>query len=100
MRTNLNREMISFDDVTDGDLVGYWHPRDIVDDPRLAHGRKRELLAHWASDIHAVAGAPALRALAGGVTATIDDILDALKQLDGLYDPPQAMGSYGAEVIA
>lgn len=102
MRTNLEFHTRHADvsEVTDGDLIGYFHPREIVDDPRLSVSRKRELLAHWASDIHAVAGAPALRALAAGPAVGIDDILDALKRLDDQYDPPQAMGGYGAEAVA
>jgi hypothetical protein len=94
MRTNLDLDTFD-DEITDSDLIGYLRPRDIVDDPRLSVSRKRALLAYWASDIHAVIGAPALRSLVAGVTVSIDDIFDALKRLDGLYDPPQAMGDFG-----
>jgi hypothetical protein len=79
---------IDFEDlavVTDSDLVGYYHPRAIVADPELSPSRKRELLAHWASDIHAVRGAPALRCVYGA-TASIDDIFAAFRQLDDLID--------------
>lgn len=70
------------DDVADVHLVGYAHPDDVVVDPELTLFRKRQLLAYWASDIHAVANLPALRAVAGGATASIDDIQAALCKLD------------------
>jgi len=73
------------DEVTHADLVGYWKAADIVSDPALSTTRKRALLAYWASDIHAVAGAPALRS-ARGVTVTIDSLLDALAAFDDEVD--------------
>ena len=72
-------------EVTDSDLVGYFHPREIVSDPELPIDRKRELLAHWASDIHAVAGAPALRC-AAGVTVSIDELFASLRGLDEMTE--------------
>jgi len=89
MRTNLNlAKPFSVEDsfVSDSDLIGFHNPREIVDDPILTLGRKRQLLAYWASDIHAVAGAPALRTYAFGSTVTIDQIMDALKSLDERVD--------------
>lgn len=87
MRTTLETlTPFDLDDVTDGDLISYFRARDILEDPHLTVGRKRALLAYWASDIHAVAGAPALRAYAGGVSVTIDELLDALKALDTQVD--------------
>ena len=82
MRTNL--ETLSFfdlEDINDDDLMSYYRVRDVLDDPRQTADRKRALLAYWASDIHAVPGAPALRAYAG-VTVTIDELLDAMRALD------------------
>ena len=76
---------LDFDDVTDSDLIGYFKPRDIANDMALPISRRRELLAYWASDIHAVAGSPALRSYNFGVTVSIDEILDALKSLDEMY---------------
>jgi hypothetical protein len=73
------------DEVTDADLVGYWRASEILDDPALSASRKRALLAHWASDINAVAGAPALRCVRG-ITVTIDSLLDALARLDEEID--------------
>jgi hypothetical protein len=51
---------------------------------RSRHGRAT--LAYWASDIHAVSGAPPLRSLPYGRTATIDDIQAALCDLDEMVD--------------
>jgi hypothetical protein len=83
--TSLDTTAFDEDAVTNSDLVGYWKPREILDDPSITVARKRELLAFWASDIHAVAGAPALRC-ARGVTVHIDELLDALKELDSMVD--------------
>ena len=47
--------------------------------------RKRAMLAHWASDIHAVAGVPAFRNVRG-VTVSIDSLLEALAKLDDEID--------------
>lgn len=79
---------ITFDDafVSDSDLIGYDSPREIVDDPILSLARKRQLLAYWSSDIHAVTGAPALRCCASGPTVTIRDIKEALSALDEIVD--------------
>ena len=68
-------------EVTDGDLIDYDRPSDVVADPELTLARKRELLAYWASDIHAVTNFPALRSLSFGKTASIDDIQAALQRL-------------------
>src|SRR5690242_3050084 len=74
-------------DVTDGDLIGYDRPNDVVEDPELTLARKRELLAYWASDIHAIPNFPALRSLGFGRTVTIDDIQAALRKLDEMVPP-------------
>lgn len=67
------------------DLVGYFHPNEIVADHSLSTAGKRALLAFWASDFNAVPGAPALRGSGHGVTTTIDDLERAMAQLeDGL----------------
>lgn len=77
-----------FDDATvsDSDLIGFASPNDIVQDPLLSLGRKRQLLAFWASDIHAVPGAPALRSYRMGPVVPIDAIKDALAALDERVD--------------
>jgi hypothetical protein len=84
--------------VSDSDLIGFWRPRDIVDDPVLTLARKRQLLAYWASDIHAVAGQPALRSYSEGPTVSIDDIKEALCALDTMIDPAAMRRSAGEGV--
>ena len=60
------------------------HPRDVVGDPTLSLSEKRAILASWASDASDVASCPALR-LPERLKARvhIDDILEALRALDG-----------------
>src|SRR5690349_6463653 len=60
----------------------YVSPRDVLQDPSMTVDEKRALLASWASDARAVTDAPALRQLENGAIVFIDDVLDALKQLD------------------
>ena len=62
------------------------HPDDILALPGLTATEKRAILASWASDASAVPGIPVLRQLEDGTIATIDDILRALKTLDGVPD--------------
>ena len=95
MRTNLDLAPNAFHDdleITRADFMGYCHPGEIVADPLLAVGRKRALLAHWISDIHAVRGTPALRRSPCGVTADVDDIQAALRQLDDMVEPVSIPG--------
>src|SRR3569623_3768130 len=58
-------------------------PLDIVRDPDMSIEAKRALLASWASDARTVPNCPALRRLDDGILVLIDDVLDALKLLDG-----------------
>ncbi|MGE5158638.1 MAG: hypothetical protein ACM3OF_10890 [Gemmatimonas sp.] len=60
------------------------HPRDVVCHPALSLSEKRAILSSWASDASAIASCPALRE-ASGVKApvTVDEILEALSELDG-----------------
>src|SRR3569623_65579 len=58
-------------------------PLDVVQDPDMSIEAKRSLLASWASDARAVPNCPALRRLDDGNLVLIDDVLDALKLLDG-----------------
>jgi hypothetical protein len=102
MRTDLNfTEPVDIDDtfVCDADLIGFRRPRDIVHDPLLTLARKRQLLAYWASDIHAVIGCPALRSYAYGPTVSIDDIKAALCELDEMVDLP-AIGAASSSGVA
>jgi hypothetical protein len=66
------------------------HPRDVVSHPTLTLAEKRAILASWASDASAIASCPALRASSGlKAPVTIDEILDALCELDGKpWNPP------------
>jgi hypothetical protein len=60
------------------------HPKDVLADPSLSVSEKRAILASWASDASAIASCPALRAPEGlKAPVTIDEILEALCQLDG-----------------
>jgi len=60
------------------------HPRDVLSDPALSLAEKRAVLASWASDASAITSCPALRAPAGlKAPVTIDEILEALRELDG-----------------
>jgi hypothetical protein len=65
------------------------HPRDVLSHPSLTTSEKRANLASWASDASAIASCPALRAPAGlKAPVTIDEILEALCELDGGPRPP------------
>ena len=56
-------------------------PMDVVKDPDLTTNEKRAILSSWASDACAVS--PDLRAPPEGPVVQFDDIMDALKALDG-----------------
>jgi hypothetical protein len=58
-------------------------PMDVVNDPDLTLCEKRAILAAWASDACAVQAAPELRSPPDGPTVLFDDVMDALKALDG-----------------
>ena len=58
------------------------HPSEVVKDPDLTLNEKRAILASWASDACAIEAAPELRTAKNGAVR-FDDIMDALKQLDG-----------------
>jgi hypothetical protein len=63
------------------------HPRDVPAHPSLLVSEKRAILASWASDASAIASCPALLAPAGlKAPVTIDEILEALCELDGGKD--------------
>lgn len=63
-------------------------PAQVVYHEHLAPAVKREILASWASDLWAVRGQPALRCPPELVEpASIDDILAALRLLDGTSEP-------------
>lgn len=56
---------------------------DVVRDPDMTVQEKRAILASWASDACAVEPAPDLRRPPLAPTVRFDDIMDALKALDG-----------------
>jgi hypothetical protein len=58
------------------------HPSQVVDDPDLTLNEKRAILASWASDACAVEASPELR-VGPKAPVRFDDIMDALKRLDG-----------------
>lgn len=88
MKSKVDTEQFFDATVCDSDLMGYEAPHDIVEDPLLTVARKRQLLAYWASDIHAVPGAPAFRSYLMGPAVTIDQIQSALIALDEMVDLP------------
>ena len=66
------------------------HPGDVVNDPDLTLNEKRAILASWASDACAVEASPALREGPNGSTIKYDEIMDALRTLDGqIVDAPK-----------
>ena len=65
-------------------------PMDVVNDPDMTVQEKRAILASWASDACAVEAAPDLRRPPSAPVVRFDDIMDALKRLDGeAVDKPQ-----------
>jgi hypothetical protein len=56
---------------------------EVVNDPDMTVQEKRAILASWASDACAVEAAPDLRQPTGSSPVRFDDIMDALKRLDG-----------------
>jgi hypothetical protein len=54
------------------------NPQRLLQAKSLRAEEKRELVAHWMSDIHAVPDHPALRRLTDGTVFHIDDLSDAL----------------------
>ena len=59
------------------------HPEEVVDDPGLTLTEKRAILASWASDACAVEASPGLRRVpSSGQIVSIDEILEALRELD------------------
>jgi len=61
---------------------------EVLNDDELTRAEKREVLAAWASDAHAVENAPGLRQLESGAVVSVDAVLAALRLLDA--DSPGA----------
>jgi hypothetical protein len=58
-------------------------PTDVVKDPDMTTQEKRAILASWASDACAVEAAPDLRRPPSASIVRFDDVMEALKRLDG-----------------
>lgn len=91
MKQNENRK--------DFDLDRFLHPAgafrtplEVVNDPDMTTQEKRAILASWASDACAVEAAPELRQHPSAHPVRFDDIIDALKRLDG---EAAALPTYG-----
>ena len=64
--------------------AAFQHPKEVLARQDLSIHEKRAILASWASDAAAVASCPELRAPKDlRAPVPIDDILEALKALDG-----------------
>lgn len=61
----------------------FCHPSEVVKDQDLTLNEKRAILASWASDACAVEASPELRQPADGPPVRFDDIMEALRKLDG-----------------
>jgi len=84
-----------------GNLLSLLKINEILDDPNLTAADKREILASWISDAHAVDNAPALRQIDNGVFASVDEISLALKSLDHDDEkPPVQRSSRPYEIAA
>jgi len=66
----------------------FLNPSEVVNDPDLTLTEKRSILASWASDACAIEAAPALREVPGGNRVKVDEILEALQELDKHQGPP------------
>jgi hypothetical protein len=69
-------------------------PMDVVSDPDMTLQEKRAILASWASDACAVEAAPDLRCPPSAPIVRFDDVMDALKHLDGEAAEKPAYGKF------
>lgn len=75
-------------------------PTDVINDPDLTVNEKRAILASWASDACAVEATPALRHPPGARQAvSVDDILDALRALDGAANADNGPSSWAGRQV-
>jgi hypothetical protein len=58
-------------------------PMEVVNDPDMTVQEKRAILASWASDACAVEASPELRERSPTTVVRFDEIMEALKRLDG-----------------
>ena len=80
--TSTNRVHLDLDELLHP-AQAYSHPSEVLDDPDQTNNEKRAILASWASDACAVEAAPDLRLPTPGSLVRFDDVMDALKRLDG-----------------
>ena len=67
------------------------HPSQVVQHAGLSLQEKRAILASWASDACAIDSAPGLRTgPPDGKPVSFDEVMDALRMLDGASPEPQA----------
>jgi hypothetical protein len=72
----------------------YDSPDEVLADHKLSAAEKRVILSSWASDMYAVDSNPALRKVPGiAQSMRLEDILRALRQLDGENDPSPRGGA-------
>jgi hypothetical protein len=89
MTQTANRKELDLDYLLDP-ARAFRTPLDVVADPGMTAQEKRAILASWASDACAVEAAPDLREPPSAPVVRFDDIMDALKRLDGdLAETPQ-----------
>ena len=69
-------------------------PMDVVEDPDRTLQEKRAILASWASDACAVEASPELRSPPLAPIVHFDDIMEALKALDGEVASKPAYGKF------
>ncbi len=68
----------------EAETLPFSDPQEVLAHPALDTSDKRAILASWASDACAVVNLPNWRKLPGtGALVPVDDILDALRALDG-----------------
>jgi hypothetical protein len=75
MTVRENRERVDLDQLLHP-ARAFGHPSEVVSE-------KRAILASWALDACAVEASPELREPLKGVRVSYDDVMDALKRLDG-----------------
>jgi len=69
-------------------------PLEVVNDPDMTTQEKRAILASWASDACAIEAAPELRQPPSAPPVHFDEIIDALKRLDGEVADLPAYGKF------
>lgn len=68
----------------EAERLPFQNPQKVLAHPTLGASEKRAILAGWASDVCAVENLPNWRKLPQtGALVLLDDILDALRALDG-----------------